>query len=68
MSAPPTAAGFVCSTMSPSKCPVDEDVLVARGLSKDPLAILQAGVFIPGASPEVNTRIERDWSEVTAGF
>ena len=47
---------------------VDEDVLVARGLSKDPLAILQAGVFIPGASPEVNTRIERDWSEVTAGF
>lgn len=47
---------------------VDEDVLVARGLSKDPLSIIEAGVFIPGASPEINTRIERDWSEVTAGF
>ncbi len=47
---------------------VDEDVLLARGLSKDPLSILEAGVFIPGASPEINTRIERDWSEVTAGF
>jgi spermidine/putrescine transport system substrate-binding protein len=47
---------------------VDEEVLVARGLSKDPLSILEAGVFIPSASPEVNTKIERDWSEVTAGF
>lgn len=47
---------------------VDEEVLVARGLSKDPLALLEAGVFIPSASPEVNTKIERDWSEVTAGF
>ncbi len=47
---------------------VPEDILVARGLSKDPISILEAGVFIPSASPEINTKIERDWSEVTAGF
>lgn len=47
---------------------VDEDVLVARGLSKNPLDLIEAGVFIPTVDPEVNTRIERDWNEVTAGF
>ena len=47
---------------------VDEEVLLARGLSKDPLSIIEAGTFNPSASPETNTRIERDWSEVTAGF
>ena len=47
---------------------VAEDVLLARGLSKDPLEIIEAGIFIPGISPELNTKIERDWSEMKAGF
>jgi spermidine/putrescine transport system substrate-binding protein len=47
---------------------VDEDVLVARGLSKNPLALLEAGVFIPSVDPDINTKIERDWAEIKAGF
>ncbi len=47
---------------------VEEEVLLARGLSKDPLALIEAGVFIPSTTPETNTRIERDWAEIKAGF
>ena len=47
---------------------VDEDVLLARGLSKDPLAILNKGVFVQGVPADVKTKIERDWAELVAGF
>jgi spermidine/putrescine transport system substrate-binding protein len=47
---------------------VEEDVLLARGLSKQPLDILNKGVFVQAVSPELKTKIERDWSEVMAGF
>ena len=47
---------------------VDEDVLLARGFSKDPLSIIEAGIFIPTVAPDINTAIERDWSEIKAGF
>ena len=47
---------------------VDEDVLLARGLSKDPLAILNKGVFIQGVPSDIKTKIERQWNEIVAGF
>lgn len=47
---------------------VSEADLMARGLAKDPLEILNAGVFVQAVSPELKTKIETDWAEVTAGF
>lgn len=47
---------------------VDEEALVARGLSKDPLAVLKQGVFVPPVGPAIKTKIERDWNEIKAGF
>lgn len=46
---------------------VDEDALLARGLSKHPLEILNKGVFVQAVSPELKTKIERDWSDIKAG-
>lgn len=47
---------------------IDEDVLLARGLSKDPLEILNKGVFVQVVPQELKTKMERDWAEVVAGF
>jgi len=47
---------------------VEEDALVARGLSKNPLDLIQAGVFIPNAGPDITTKIETDWNEIRSGF
>ena len=47
---------------------VSEDDLLARGLAKDPLELLSKGVFAPSAPPDVKSRMETQWSEITAGF
>jgi len=47
---------------------VEEDVLVARGLSKNPLELIQGGVFIPNAGVDITTKIETDWNEIRSGF
>ncbi len=45
----------------------DED-LMARGLTRNPSDILDRGVFLRAQSEEIETRINRDWSEMIAGF
>ncbi len=45
----------------------DED-LAARGLSRDVMGMLNRGVFVLIVDPEQSEMIERDWTEVTAGF
>jgi hypothetical protein len=47
---------------------VEENALVARGLSKNPLDLIQAGVFIPNAGADITTKIETDWNEIRSGF
>ena len=47
---------------------IEEDVLLARGLSKDPLAILNKGVFIQVVPQDLKTKMERQWNEILAGF
>jgi spermidine/putrescine transport system substrate-binding protein len=47
---------------------VSEEDLLARGLAKDPLVILNSGVFVQSVSPKLKTMIETDWAEITAGF
>ena len=47
---------------------VSEEDLLARGLAKDPLSILNSGVFVQTVSPKLKTMIETDWAEITAGF
>ncbi len=46
----------------------EEDVLLARGLSKEPLDILNKGVFVQGVPSDIKTKIERQWAELIAGF
>ncbi|MEX2650498.1 MAG: extracellular solute-binding protein [Alphaproteobacteria bacterium] len=45
----------------------DED-LAARGLSKNPLEILERGVFVGPQPPDIEQAINRDWEEIAAGF
>ena len=47
---------------------IDESTLLARGLSKDPLAILNKGVFVEVVPTDLKTKIETEWSEIIAGF
>ena len=47
---------------------VSEEILLARGLSKDPLSIIEAGIFIPTVEPHINEAIEVDWIAIKAGF
>lgn len=45
-----------------------EEALLARGLSKEPLAILERGVFVGPQPPDIEQAIDRDWEEITASF
>ena len=47
---------------------VSEEDLAARGLSRDVMGVLNKGVFVLVVDPAISTKIENDWSEVTAGF
>lgn len=47
---------------------VDEDRLAELGLSKNPLGLLDKGVFVGPQPPEVTTKINRDWEAIRAGF
>lgn len=47
---------------------VDEKRLAEMGLSKDPLAILNKGVFVGPQPPEITQKINRDWEKIQAGF
>lgn len=47
---------------------VAEEDLVARGLSKDPQAVLDSGVFVTSVGPELAAKIENDWDEIQTGM
>ncbi len=47
---------------------VSDADLAARGLPKDPGELLDKGVFLKAQSEEIETKINRDWGEMIAGF
>ena len=47
---------------------VDQAQLAAVGIAKGPVETLKSGHFYVPQSPDVVTRISRDWEEVKAGF
>ncbi len=47
---------------------VSDDDLSARGLSRNPSDILDKGVFLMAQEEEIETKINRDWGEMIAGF
>ena len=47
---------------------VAEEDLLARGLTKNPMDTIAKGHFVNAVDPEVQTKINRDWEEIIAGF
>ena len=47
---------------------VDEEVLTARGLTKDPRVILDAGTFLKAQTEEIEQKINRDWAELVSSI
>lgn len=47
---------------------VSDDDLTARGLSRTPSDILDKGVFLRAQTEDIETKINRDWGEMIAGF
>ena len=47
---------------------ISEADLLDRGLSKNPLEIMNKGVFVQTVPQEIKTKIETQWGEITSGF
>ena len=47
---------------------VDEERLGELGLSREPMQIIDRGIFVGPQPPEITTKINRDWEEIIAGF
>ena len=47
---------------------VDDAVLQARGLTRDPMLILGAGTFLRAQTEEIEQRINRDWAELVSSI
>ena len=47
---------------------MSEEDLAARGLTKKPMETIAKGHFVNAVDPEVQTKINRDWEEIIAGF
>jgi spermidine/putrescine transport system substrate-binding protein len=47
---------------------IGEDVLAARGLTKDPMEILSAGTFLEAQTEEIEQKINRDWGELISSM
>lgn len=47
---------------------VSNDELAARGLTKNPMDLLEAGRFLNAQSDEVEQKINRDWGDLIAGI
>jgi spermidine/putrescine transport system substrate-binding protein len=47
---------------------VSAEHLAELGLSKEPMQIIDRGVFVQPQDPDLTTAINRDWEEIIAGF